>query len=52
MTHSLAAFPPFLIFFVGALLIPFLHERFRPAWSLFVPLTGLINLMGIEHGVY
>ena len=52
MTHSLAAFPPFLIFFIGALLVPFLHERFRPAWSLFVPLAGLINLMSLEQGVY
>jgi multicomponent Na+:H+ antiporter subunit D len=52
MTHSLAAFPPFLIFFIGALLVPFLHERFRPAWSLFVPLAGLINLMSLEHGVH
>ena len=52
MDHSVAAFPPFLIFMVGALLVPFIQERFRPAWSLFVPLVGLINLISLEHGTY
>ena len=49
MTDSL---PPFVIFAVGALILPLIHERLRPAWTLVVPLIGLVNLMMIGHGVH
>jgi multicomponent Na+:H+ antiporter subunit D len=45
--HSL---PPFLIFVVGALALPLVPARHRPAWTLIVPLAGLVNLLGLEAG--
>jgi len=44
--------PPFVIFAVGALILPLIHERWRPAWTLVVPLVGLVNLLMIGHGVH
>ncbi len=44
--------PPFVIFAVGALILPLINERWRPAWTLFVPLVGLANLLMIGHGVH
>ena len=49
MTGSL---PPFVIFAIGALILPLIGDRWRPAWTLFVPLAGLVNLLMIGHGVY
>lgn len=47
-----ASVPPFVIFAIGALLLPLINERLRPAWTLFVPLIGLANLLMISHGVH
>ena len=44
--------PPFLIFAVGALALIVIPERWRPAWTLFVPLAGLVNLIALDPGVY
>ena len=44
--------PPFLIFAVGALALIVIPERWRPAWTLFVPLAGLVNLLALDPGVY
>ena len=44
--------PPFLIFAVGALLVPLVPERWRPSWTLFMPLAGTINLLGLDSGVF
>jgi multicomponent Na+:H+ antiporter subunit D len=48
----IASVPPFVIFLVGAALLPLIEERWRPAWTLFVPLIGLINLLMLPHGVH
>ena len=48
----IASVPPFVIFIVGALLLPLIKERWRSAWTLLVPLIGLINLLMLGHGVY
>ncbi len=47
-----AGLPPFLIFAIGALILPLLAERWRPAWTLFVPVVGFVNLLPIEPGLY
>ena len=47
-----ASLPPFLIFAAAALAVPLLPERWRPAWTLFVPLAGLLNLLALDHGVH
>ena len=47
-----AGAPPFLIFALGALALALVPERWRPAWTLFVPLAGLVNLLALDHGVY
>ena len=44
--------PPFLIFAIGALALIVIPERWRPAWTLFVPLAGLVNLLALDPGVY
>ena len=44
--------PPFLVFAAGALLLPLLPERLRPAWTLFVPLAGLVNLLALDAGIH
>ena len=36
----------------SALILPLIGDRWRPAWTLFVPLAGLVNLLMIGHGVY
>ena len=45
--HSL---PPFLIFVVGALVLPLVAARHRPALTLLVPLAGFVNLLMLESG--
>ena len=47
-----AGAPPFLIFALGALALALVPERWRPAWTLFVPLAGLVNLLALDQGVY
>ena len=44
--------PPFLIFFAGALVVPFLRNfpRIRMAWLLLIPVLGALNVMGIQEG--
>ena len=44
--------PPFLIFFAGALVVPFLRHvpRIRMAWLLLIPVLGALNVMGIQEG--
>ena len=44
--------PPFLIFFAGALVVPFLCRvpRIRMAWLLLIPVLGALNVMGIQEG--
>ncbi len=48
----IASVPPFVIFAVGALLLPLIEDRWRSAWTLLVPLIGLINLLMLGHGTY
>ena len=44
--------PPFLIFFAGALVVPFLRHvpRVRMAWLLLIPVLGALNVMGVQEG--
>ena len=44
--------PPFLIFFAGALVVPFLRHvpRIRMAWLLLIPVLGALNVMGVQEG--
>ena len=49
---TLSSLPPFLIFFAGALVVPFLRRvpRIRMAWLLLIPVLGALNVMGIQEG--
>ena len=47
MTNSL---PPFVLFFVAALLLPFFRGYFRYALLLALPVIGGIGLIGLEEG--
>jgi len=42
--------PPFVIFFVGALLIPFFRGRARAVWLLALPVIGAVNLLALHAG--
>ena len=48
----MSSIPPFLIFFAGALLVPFLHRvpRLRMAWLVLIPVIGALNVWGMEEG--
>ena len=48
----MSSIPPFLIFFAGALLVPFLRDvpRLRMAWLVLIPIFGALNIWGIEEG--
>ena len=48
----MSSIPPFLIFFAGALLVPFLRRvpRVRMAWLVLIPIVGALNVWGIEEG--
>ena len=48
----MSSIPPFLIFFAGALLVPFLRDvpRLRMAWLVLIPILGALNIWGIEEG--
>ncbi len=43
--------PPFAIFYIGALLIPFVHGRLRSALLLAIPILGGLNLWHMPDGV-
>ena len=47
-----SSLPPFLIFFIGALVVPFLRNfpRIRMAWLVLIPVAGALNAMGIQEG--
>lgn len=45
-----ADFPPFLIFFVGALLIPFVRGLPRKGLLLLIPILGGFHVWGIQEG--
>lgn len=45
------AIPPFLIYFLGAALVPLLRGRFRQAWALAVPALALLNFYRLDPGV-
>ena len=44
--------PPFLIFFIGALVVPFLKDapRLRAAWLVLIPIVGALNVWGLQEG--
>jgi len=44
--------PPFLLFFVAALLLPFVRGHLRLALLVAVPVVGVLNLVGMEQGIY
>jgi len=47
-----SSLPPFLIFFIGALVVPLLSRvpRVRVLWLVLIPLVGALNAMGIQEG--
>ncbi len=44
--------PPFLIFFAGALLVPFLRDvpRLRAVWLVLIPVAGALNVWSLQEG--
>ncbi|MYA11265.1 MAG: Na(+)/H(+) antiporter subunit D, partial [Gemmatimonadetes bacterium] len=48
----MSSVPPFLIFFAGALLVPFLRSvpKVRMAFLVLVPILGALNVWGIQEG--
>ncbi|MCY4632203.1 MAG: Na(+)/H(+) antiporter subunit D, partial [bacterium] len=48
----MSSIPPFLVFFAGALLVPFLRNmpRVRMAWLVLIPILGALNVWGIQEG--
>ena len=48
----MSSIPPFLIFFAGALVVPFLRNvpRLRMAWLVLIPILGALNVWGIQEG--
>ena len=44
--------PPFLVFFIGALVVPLLSRvpRVRMLWLVLIPVVGALNAMGIQEG--
>ncbi len=47
-----SAVPPFLIFVVGALLLPFIPARLKSVWLLLIPVVGFVNLMFLGEGTH
>ncbi|MDE2805666.1 MAG: Na(+)/H(+) antiporter subunit D [Gemmatimonadota bacterium] len=47
-----SSLPPFLIFFIGALVVPLLGRapRVRMLWLVLIPVVGALNAMGIQEG--
>ncbi len=46
------ALPPFAIYLLGALLVPFLRGRARQGFALLVPVIGFVNFFLIPEGVH
>jgi len=46
----MSSFPPFILFFVAALLLPFLRGYLRNALLLAVPIVGGLGLIGLDAG--
>ena len=48
----MSSIPPFLVFFAGALFVPFLRNvpRVRMAWLVLIPILGALNVWGIQEG--
>ena len=46
------ALPPFLIYLLGALVVPLLRGRARQAFALLVPVVGFVNFFLIPEGVH
>ncbi len=46
------AAPPFLIYLLGALIVPFLRGRFRQVFALAIPVIGFVNFYLIDKGVH
>jgi len=46
----ISSFPPFVLFFVAALLLPFLRGYLRNALLLAVPIVGGLGLIGLDAG--
>ncbi|MCF8145675.1 MAG: Na(+)/H(+) antiporter subunit D [Deltaproteobacteria bacterium] len=44
--------PPFIIFILGALLVPLLKGRWKSGLLLLIPVLGFINLVHMEEGTY
>ena len=49
---TIGSFPPFVLFFVAALLLPLLRGYGRYALLLAVPIVGGLGLIGLEAGSY
>lgn len=45
-------FPPFLFFFIAALLVPFMRGYFRLVLLVAAPVISGLNLIGIEQGIH
>ncbi len=46
------ALPPFAIYLLGALVVPFLRGRVRQGFALLVPVIGFVNFFLIPEGVH
>ncbi len=44
--------PPFAIFFIGALIIPFLRGYLKQAFLLLIPVVAFWNLVNLPEGIY
>ncbi|RLI93978.1 MAG: Na+/H+ antiporter subunit D, partial [Candidatus Altiarchaeales archaeon] len=52
MMINIIPLPPYLIFIVGASLIPLLRGRVRNAYLLLIPVIAFINLLYMPNGNY
>ncbi len=44
--------PPFLLFFIAALIVPFLKGRVAATFCLAIPVLSFVNLLQLDFGVY
>lgn len=51
MTNNFSI-PPFLLYFIGALFLPFLHNRIRQVWLVLISVLGLISVFLLENGSF
>ncbi len=52
MTSTITSLPPFLIFFIAALIAPFLRGTVRQGFLLLVPVISAVNMFGFTHGAF